>query len=110
MVGMDFDAAAEWLGKQSAELRTDALYGETAEQLRRDGDYGQAAQWAEQIGDEGARSEKLSRIYNSWRANDEESAAKWFDGLDAATRAEVENGEDPTQSAPIEMTPSPADG
>ena len=75
-MGQDPDAASAWLRKQPEDLRTDALYGETAEQLRRNNDYGQSVQWAEQIEDQDTRNRNLGRIYRDWKRDDEEESQR----------------------------------
>lgn len=105
-MGQDPEAASTWLRKQPEDLRTDALYGETAEQLRRNNDYGQSVQWAEQIENQDTRNEKLGRIYRDWKRDDEENAQEWFEGLDASVRDEVENwpAPHPTHDAPEDVS------
>ena len=102
-MGQDAESASAWLRKQPEDLRTDALYGQTAEQLLRNNDYGQSVQWAEQIEDQEVRSRKMGRIYRDWKKDDEKAAQEWYDGLDASAREELEKGAAPQ---PTEVVPA----
>ena len=113
-MGQDPDAASEWLRKQPEDLRTDALYGETAEQLRRNNDYEQSVQWADQIENQDTRNEKLGRIYRDWKKDDEVKAQEWFDRLDASVRDEVEKGpaehpHEPVAPSDVEVVTEPTE-
>ena len=103
------EAATAWLEKQPEALRTDALYRETSERLRVAGRHELAAQWAEQIEDAERRRPVLSTIYQAWKARDEAAARRWFEGLEAPLRDELNtemshpHGEDPVAVPVMEV-------